>query len=147
MRMTKYRVVCLFVTVAAGVCLATAQSSKAGSTSAKPGKDPLHAATKPLTPKSAIPAPHKSSSSPTAPKSASKTTAELNHLERRNIKARDKTSAPPAKVAALPKATDQSAENGSGTNFKYQKPTGGLKAQTPKPNSPNSSTPRVTKSN
>jgi hypothetical protein len=94
-----------------------------------------------------MPAPRKSSSAPTAPKTASSTTVELNHLERQNIKAKDKNSTPPAKVAALPKTTDRSAGTGSGTNFKYQKPTGGLKAQTPKPNSPNSGTPRVTKSN
>jgi hypothetical protein len=58
--MTQYKVICLFVAIAGGLCLATAQSSQVGSSSAKRGADPLQTATKPLTPKSAMPPQRKS---------------------------------------------------------------------------------------
>jgi hypothetical protein len=148
--MIKHRVVCLFVTVAAGICLATAQTSNQnsqGSASAKSGGDPLKTATKPLTPKSAMPAPRKSSVAvPNTSKSGRNTTAELTHLERQNGKAGGSKSGttPPAKGASV-KPADKSAGSSSGINFKYQKPAGGLKAATPGPHSANSGTPRVKK--
>ena len=147
--MMKRRVVCSLVTMAAGICLATAQNStqksQVGSTSAKSGADPLKTATKPLTPKSAMPAPHKSSVAvPNTSKSGRNTTAELTHLEQQNTKAGSSKSTPPAKVPPV-KPADKSAGSDSGINFKYQKPVGGLKASTPDPHSPNSGTPRVKK--
>ncbi|HWY21015.1 MAG TPA: hypothetical protein VNX26_07320 [Candidatus Acidoferrum sp.] len=147
--MMKYRVVFFLATTAVGIGLATAQNSQGRSSSAKSGKDPLQAATKPLTPKSAMEPRRKSSVAvPHASKSGPNTTAELTHLERQSpIKTKNPNSTPPPKAAALPKTIDQSAGNGSRTNFKYRKPVGGLKATTPKANSPNSTTPRVTKSN
>jgi hypothetical protein len=120
----KNKVVCLFVTVAAGLCLAAAQSSVLNPAPAKSGKDPLQSATKPLTPKSAMSAPHKSP--PVAPNTSTstrKTDAELNHLEHQNIKApstKSGTAAPAKRASAKPAAA--SSTNGSGINATYQKP-------------------------
>ena len=142
----KFRILRLLVTIAAGVSLATAQNSQARSTPAK--KDPLQTATKPLTPKSAMPAQHKSTAVVTRPaKSAGNTTAELNRMERQNAKGGKVKSTSPAKSASVPRTAATPAANDSKTNFKYQKPVGGLKATTPNANAKNSSTPRVTKSN
>lgn len=128
--MMKNRVVCLFVIVIAGISLAAAQSTKVHSSTSvpteKPGKDPVRTATKPLTPKSAMPAKGKSSAAatPSAPKGGSKSNAELTRLERQPIKASnpntDKTAA--AKGAPARKPAPANA-NGSGINSSYQKPT------------------------
>ena len=149
--MMKYRVVYLCAAVATLTCLATAQSSqvRSSSTSAKRDPDSLQNATKPLTPKSAMPAQHKSSAAPlNAPKSGGNTSAELTRLERQPVKA-DGSSRDPkeaAKPPAVPKPGGTSA-SGPGINYKYQKPAGGLTATTPNANSKNSSVPRVTKKN
>jgi hypothetical protein len=146
--MMKYRLVCLFVTMAAGICLAPAQNSNVRASSAKPGPDPLQAATKPLTPKSAMPSHRKSSvAMPPASTSGKNTTADLTRMERQNGKASGSKSGDkgPAKGSSVRKSADTSAGSGSGINFKYQKPVGGLKASTPGANSANSSTPRVKK--
>jgi hypothetical protein len=144
--MMKYRVVCLFVTVAAGICLATAQNSQVRSSSTKSGPDSLQTATKPLTPKSAMPVHPKSSAAPAVSTSGQKTSTELTHLERQNIKAQSPKSGStgPAKSASVPKPTQTSA-SGSGIDFKYQKPVGGMTASTPGANSKASGTPRVKK--
>jgi hypothetical protein len=144
--MMKYRLVCWFVTVAALIGLAAAQTSPVHSSSAKSAPDPVKAATKPLTPKSAMPSNRKSSAVvPNPSTSDGKTSAELNRLERQPIEAGGSKSATPAKGASAPKSTGTSAGSGSGINFKYQQPTGGMKATTPDANSKNSSTPRVKK--
>jgi hypothetical protein len=148
--MMKYRLICLFVTIAAGICLAPAQNSKVRASSAKPGPDPLQAATKPLTPKSAMPSHRKSSVAvPSASTSGRNTTAELTRMERQNGKASGSKSGDkgPAKSSSVRKSTETSAGSGPEINSKYQKPVGGLKASTPGANAPNSSTPRVTKKN
>jgi hypothetical protein len=145
------RVVCLLVTVAAAICLASAQSSAhktpVGSPSAKSGADSLTNATKPLTPKSAMPAHRKSSVAvPNPSKGSRNTSAELTHLERQNTKAgASKSGNTPTAKSAPVKSAEKSAGSDSGINFKYQKPAGGLKASTPDARSPNSSTPRVKK--
>jgi hypothetical protein len=142
----KFRIARLLVTLAAGVSLATAQNSQARSSPAK--KDPLQTATKPLTPKSAMPAQHKSTAAvPHTAKNGGNTTAELSRLERQNAKGGKVKSTSPAKSASAPKTAGTPAANDSKINFKYQKPVGGLKATTPNANAKNSSTPRVTKSN
>lgn len=146
--MTKYRVVCLFVTVAAGVCLATAQSSQVRSSSTKSSPDPLQAATKPLTPKSAMPPQRQPSVAMSNPsKSNGKTTAELTRLEQQKVTAaRPKNSGTgAAKSASAKKPADTSAKGSSGINFQYQKPVGGMQASMPGANSKNSSVPRVKK--
>ncbi len=148
--MMKYRIICLFVTLAASISLATAQNSQVRSSSAKSSKDPLQTATQPLTPKSTMPPQRKSSTVvPSGSKSTQKENAELSHLERANIKAggSEKGSSNGSKGAAKGTALPESSRGGSGINFKYQKPAGGLKATTPAANSKSSSTPRVTKKN
>jgi hypothetical protein len=148
--MTKYKIVCLSVVALIG--LAPGQSSKPLSSSAKSGSDPLKTATKPLTPKSAMPSHRKTGA--VAPKPAtnsSKTTGELTRLERgKNIKSdgAKNSSTVPAKsaVAKSPAtATGTSSGNGSGIDFKYKKPAGGLQATNAGANAKGSSTPRVTK--
>jgi hypothetical protein len=145
--MMKYRVVCLFITVAALVALATAQNTQARSSSAKSGPDPLQTATKPLTPKSAI-TPHRKSSVALPATNDRNTTAELTRMERQNVKAGDSksVSVPSAQRVSPVKSADTSAGNGSGINFKYKKPAGGLRASTPDAQSANSGRP-VTKKN
>jgi hypothetical protein len=149
--MMKYRIICLFVTLAASISLATAQTSQARSSSAKSSKDPLRTATQPLTPKSTMPPQRKSSTTvvPRGSKSTQKENAELSHLERDKIKAggSEKGSSNGSKGAAKGTALPESSRGGSAINFKYQKPAGGLKATTPGANSKSSSTPRVTKKN
>jgi hypothetical protein len=142
----KFRIVLLLVTLAAGLNPATAQNSQGRSSTAQ--KDPLQTATNPLTPKSAMPAQHKSTAvAPLAAKNGENTTAELTHLEQQNIKARTVKGTSPAKNPAAAKTAGTPAANNSKINFKYQKPVGGLQATTPNASAKNSSTPRVTKSN
>jgi hypothetical protein len=144
--MIKCKVVCWFLTVAAWTLMATAQSPRAGSSPAKATADPLQSATKPLTPKSAMPAKHKSSVVAPSPAASSKnTTAELTHLEHQSIKAGSSNSGNkgPAKSVPLPRPATTSAASGPGIDFKYQKPVGGMKAANPNANSPNSTKSRV----
>src|SRR6266446_7387394 len=124
--MTKRTIICLLVSVPAWICLATAQdahikSSQVKSSSTKSSAASHATATKPLTPKSAMPAPHKSSAVvPKPSKSSANTSAALTHLEQQNSKAPGvKSGTPPApKVASTPK----SAVSNSDINFQYQKP-------------------------
>jgi hypothetical protein len=148
--MTKFRVLCFLVTTAAGICLAAAQNSGVRSSSVKPGSDPLKAATKPLTPKSAMPPQHKPSTAVQGPQNATKggsTNAELTRLERQQAKAghSNTRSTPTPNVASARKPSDTSARKGSGIDFKYQKPVGGKQAGKPGARNANSSTPRIQK--
>lgn len=122
--MMRHSVAYLLVTAATVVGLATAQSSQVRSSSSKSVADPIQSATKPLTPKSAMPAHRKASVvAPTPPPSSEKTTAELNHLEHQNIKtgsAASGSSKAPKSVVVKPAA--RSSANGSGINATYQKP-------------------------
>jgi hypothetical protein len=139
--MMKYRAVRLFVAAAALIGLATAQNSHVGSTSAKSDAD-LHAATKPLTPKSAMPAKRTSSSAvPRASQSSGNATAELTHLERTEIKAGGSNNGGAVKGVSAPKPA--AAASGSGINFKYQPPKGGETASRGDAHSANSQKPRV----
>ncbi len=147
--MLKPMTVFLLATCVAGSCLAGAQATKAHSSS-KSSVDPLAKATKPLTPKSAMETPRKSAVVvPTSTKSAAKTSTELNRLERQPAKTTNDKSAAPVKTASVAKTggSDPAAVSNSRTNFRYQKPTGGVQASTPNAHAPNSSTPRVTKPN
>jgi hypothetical protein len=144
----KHKTIFLFLALAAMIGLATAQSSQGHSLSgSKSGADP---ATKPLSPKSAMPA-HKSSvPAPVVPSAKGSTTTELNHLEHQNPHATKGSAArakstPAPKPAVQPKSTETSTAKGSGVDFKYQKPKGGMRAETPDPNTANSTTPRVKK--
>jgi negative regulator of sigma E activity len=118
----RYWVLC-FVTVAAGICLATAQNSQVHSSSAKSSSDSLQKATKPLTPKSAMPPQHKSSGVvPGASTSGQNTSKELDRLEHQSIKTPStKSSTAPAKRAAV-NSPAKSSGNDSGINATYQKP-------------------------
>jgi hypothetical protein len=83
---------------------------------------------------------------PTPSTGPQKTNAELDRLEKQKIKAgssENGSKVSSAKGTAAPKA----APSDSAINFKYQKPTGGVKATTPDANARNSGTPRVTKKN
>jgi hypothetical protein len=123
--MMNYRAICLLATVAAWTCLGAAQTSQVHST-AKPSEDSLHAANKPLTPKSAMPQSRKPSSvAPNALAKSRNTNAELTRLEQTNIKAAGSTgtSKKPATGASAPKPAGASNGNGSAINFNYQKPT------------------------
>jgi cytoskeletal protein RodZ len=144
--MTTYRVAGLIVTVTAAICLATAQSSQLPSSSGKSSPNPLHASTKPLTPKSAMPTSRKASGA-TQNTSKSSTTAELVRLEQPPNKAAASKSGTtaPGKPAPIAKSTGTSDGKNSGINFKYQKPVGGLQATPPGARSANSSKPRVKK--
>lgn len=143
----KYRLTFFGAFGLALIGLATAQSSQVHSSSAKSTSDPLQAATKPLTPKSAMPSSgHKSSAAVLPPSTnVGKTNAELSRVEREKIKTGPSTSASKdsPKLASAPKSN----EANPAINYKYQKPVGGLKATTPDANAKGSSTPRVTKKN
>ena len=146
--MTKCRVVSMLIGTLALASLAMAQSSQARSSPTKSGTDPLQTATKPLTPKSAMPTQRKSSAAVPATSTGNRnTTAELTHLERQKIKAGSSQSVTKGSGKGAPaiKPAETSAPNGSGINYKYQKPAGGMKATTPDANAKNSSTPRVKK--
>ena len=119
----KCRIAFLFVTVAALICVASAQNSKVGS-SAKSGSDPLKTATQPLTPKSAMAPPRKSSVAvPKAATSGRNTSAELTRLERQGVKAGgSKSSNKGASKANSVKPAGTSSGSGSGINSSYQKP-------------------------
>jgi hypothetical protein len=147
--MLKCRAVCWFVMAAASIG-ATAQNSQVHSSSTKSSSGPLQTATKPLTPKSAMPSQHKSAIAvPKASTGARNTTAELTNLEQQQSKAGGPKSGSTgaAKSASARRSADSSARSGSGINFKYQKPVGGLTASTPDANAKSSGTPRVTKKN
>jgi hypothetical protein len=144
--MTKYRIACWFITLAASTCLSLAQSSQVGASSAKPGPDPLQTATKPLTPKSAMPPQRKPSAEVPSAASSRKTSTELARLERQNNSAVTSSSdARSAKGPSVPKSADPSAAQDPPINFKYKKPAGGMQAAKPDANSKNSATPRVKK--
>ena len=144
--MTKRGVVFLLIAAASLTGLAIAQSSEVRSSSSKPGSDPLQAATKPLTPKSTLPAQRKSSpvTLPNGSTGSRNTTAELTHLERQKIKTGSSTTlSAPAKVPPIKPA--ETSAGGAAINYKYQKPVAGMTASNPGANSKNSSTPRVKK--
>jgi len=134
---------------AASVTLSMAQGTQVRASSAKSGPDPLQNVTKPITPKSAMPPQHKSAPVAPMPAETGRMNAELTHLERQPIKAETPTStngnAKATKGVPLVKSANASAGNGSGINFKYQKPVGGMQATVPNAQTPNSSTPRVKK--
>lgn len=145
--MMKHRLVCLLATVVAGACLASAQNSQSHSSSVKPAPDRLEGATKPLTAKSAMPSPHKSSLAVPGAHTSTKgqnTDMELTRLERQRVKTTSPNTRSASSVPARKPAVNQ---KGSGIDFKYQQPVGGMQAPTPGARSPNSSTPRVVKKN
>jgi hypothetical protein len=118
--MMKNKVAGLLATAIVGTCLAAGQNSQSHSATAKSDAK-LHAATKPLTPKSAMPAKSKSASAPIASNHSAKTNTELKRLERQPpIRASNGGSAGAAKGAAKPAATPNA--NGSGINATYHPP-------------------------
>jgi hypothetical protein len=143
----KSKVACLLAIAVAGMCLATAQNSSSRPASAKPGQDPLQNAVKPLTQKTVMPSDRKSARGVPPPSTGPQTTnAELNRLEKQKTKAGSSESG--SKVSSAKGTTaSKAAPSSSAIDFKYQKPTGGMKATTPDANARNSSTPRVTKKN
>jgi len=143
--MAKWKMVGCILGLGASL-LAGAQNSHPGASSGKSTPDPGRAATKPLTPKSAMPAPHKSAAAaPSAGSSNQKTNQELTRLERQNAGApsgKSKTTKSPSV-----KSGDPSSSRNPAINATYQKPAGGMRATTPAPNTKNPSVPRVNKPN
>lgn len=143
-----FRAAGVFAVAVAWTCLGTAQISQTHASSTHSAPDPLKEATKPLTPKSAAPTHHASAAVPPPAATTTKTSAELNKLERQNTapKGPKTSNATAPKGPSTLKSADTSANVGSGVNFKYQKPAGGVEASTPNAHSPNVGT-RVTKKN
>ena len=134
----------LFIAMIAGTALAAGQSSGAGKTTAKP--DPVSTVNKPLTPKSAMPGQHKSAAAmPVNSNSQQKTSAEIDRVERENVKAGTPKTAAPKTTNG--KSSDATSGNNTRISAKYQKPAGGMTAATPNARTRNSSTPRVNKQN
>jgi hypothetical protein len=128
--MPNYRAVCLLMTLTAGVALATAQTSS-GRSSAKSDPDSVKASTKALTPKSAMPAPRKSTAAmPKPAKTNGNTAAELTRLEQQPIKAGGSQSGNvgAGKRSATSRTAGASSSKGSGINFNYQKPASASRA-------------------
>jgi len=118
--MMKCWIAFLFVTVAALFCLASAQNSTIGSSSSK-SPDPLKTAIQPLTPKSAMAPPRKSSVAvPKAATSGRGTNAELNRLEIKTGASKSGNTRASKANPVKPAAT--SSGIGSGINSSYQKP-------------------------
>jgi hypothetical protein len=113
----KYAAIVFSLTITALTTVGMAQTSHTRSSSDDPG---AAAATRPLTPKSAMPQPHKSSTVASPKAAGHNTNAELNRLERQNIKAANPHGGKTNSVA--PKARNASAGKNSDINFAYQKP-------------------------
>jgi hypothetical protein len=130
--MMKYGIVYLLVVGVAFTSLSLGQSSRprSSASSASAGSDSLKAATKPLTPKSAMPS-HRQTAAAPKRTSSTNTTAKLAQLERQNSKPNRSTSSGTAggKDATLKSGTPP-AGKGSGIEFKYQKPVGAQRATT-----------------
>lgn len=119
--MMKCMAVLLLVTIASLLGPATAQNSQKLSSSGKPNSGSEHTATKPITPKSAMPTARTSSSVvPPGSTRGKNTNAELTRLERQQIKPENQKKT--AKPAPAPKPAGTAKGNGSGINFAYQKP-------------------------
>lgn len=148
--MTNYKVACWLATAIVFTCVATAQNSQLYLPTTRPAPDPLKNATKPLTEKSATTVHHSSPAvMPQKPVSGSSTSAELNRLERQKVTAKSSRTSSASSLPKKPssKAADTSTESAAAINYKYQKPAGGMQAETRNARTPNSSTPRVTKQN
>jgi hypothetical protein len=148
--MMNYKVACWLATAAVFTCVATAQNSQLYLSTTRPAPDPLKNATKPLTEKSATTVHSKASAVlPQKPASGGNTSAELSRLERQKVTAKSPqtsgASSMPKKSSSKP--GDTSTASAAAINYKYQKPAGGMQAETRNARTPNSSTPRVTKQN
>jgi hypothetical protein len=129
-----------------GVCTAVAQAPRDGASSTSSSPDPLAKATKPLTPASASSKPHRTSIPVPKPGAApGKANAELLQLERQGTRTPNSPKASP-KTATVVKPADKPIA-GSGINFTYQKPQGGLQSSNATARTPNSTVPRVKKTN
>jgi hypothetical protein len=130
------------VNVSAALGQSSSSSLTTSATDSKSGKDPIKSATKPLTPKSAMPERRKSAPI-TPPATGTHTSSELGRMERSSVRASnskpDGSSA--AKAPAIPNSSGAAASQSM--NFKYQKPAGGLQASNPTANAKNSTVPRV----
>jgi hypothetical protein len=116
--MTKLRIGLAWPIALALGCMAAAQTSKPAP---GPGTSHRDVATKPLTEKSATPAPRKAAA--VAPASSRNNSAELARLEAQSAKSdAPKKSAPVAAKPIYPKAESAPAAKDSGINASYQKP-------------------------
>jgi hypothetical protein len=144
--MKNSRIVTLLITAASMTALCIAQSTKPLSAPAKNAKDPLVNATKPITPKSAMPA-HPKSATVLPPTTGKNTTAELAHVENQKVSSGRASNLSNGSGQSEPgtKRAVASAASGPPIDYKYQKPAGGKQAVSPDANVKNSSTPRVKK--
>jgi hypothetical protein len=147
--MMNYKVACWLATAAVFTCLATAQNSQLYLSTTRPAPDPLKNATKPLTEKSATTVHRKTPAVLPQKPASGNTSAELSRVERQKVTAKSpqtsSASAMPKKSSSKP--GDASTASAAAINYKYQKPAGGMQAETRMAHTPNSSTPRVTKQN
>jgi hypothetical protein len=132
----KFKILLLLVAAAACTSLLQGQSSKPHSTStgSTSGTASLNA-TKPLTPKSAMPSHRKAAVAAPRARNNANTTAQLTQLERQNSKANSlkSTGTAPAKPVTL-KSGSGPTEKNSGIDFKYQKPKTTTGSKGPNPN-------------
>jgi hypothetical protein len=135
--MKNSRIVFLLITAASMTVLCVAQSTKPLSSPAKTAKDPLVNATKPITPKSAMPD-HRKSPGALPAASGKNTSAELTHLENQKISTKNVSNGP-GKGAPGTKLAETSEPGGPAINYKYQKPVGGKQATMPDANARSSS--------
>jgi hypothetical protein len=115
-----------FVAVLCGIGMATGQTSPQNP-KLETKADPLRSETQPLTPKSAMPASHKTSLPRSVPNSSRNTSAELQRLERENSSASSRDRAQAAKLPPV-KSVGKAEKSNPPINSKYQKPVGGMTA-------------------
>jgi hypothetical protein len=148
--MMNYKLACWLATAAVFTGLATAQNSQLYLSTKPSAPDPLKNATKPLSEKSATTVHRKAPVVlPQKPASGGSTSAELSRVERQKVTAKSPQT---SSASSLPKKSsskpaDTSSASAAAINYKYQKPAGGMQAETRMARTPNSSTPRVTKQN
>lgn len=135
----------------ANVAAALGQSSSsssspvaAKSSGSESGKDPIKSATKPLTPKSAMPEQRKLAAV-VPPATGAHTSSELGRMERSSVRASNSKpeGSSAAKVPSITKSSGTAPSQSQSMNFKYQKPAGGTQASAPNARAANSTKPRV----
>jgi hypothetical protein len=120
--MLKRNVIIAAVSLSFLTAVGATQNSKTSSASGHSTSTSSNAALKPLTPKSAMTAGHKSSATLPGENSTHKTSTDLARIEHENVKATNsqKASSGPSKATVKPVQTTKNS--GSGINASYQKP-------------------------
>jgi hypothetical protein len=136
----------LFAIIGVLVSLVAAQDSK-NSVAAHPAHSKVRSSAQPLAPKLSTSSRAKHHLI-LPPNRAAGHTAELKHLEKQSAAATTAGNGSAKTVASNTTGTTKKPATdavGSKIDFKYQQPTGGMKASAPRANARNSNTSRVTK--